>query len=132
MFFRKCVRWLVLVFFISGLLAACGHSSIQIGFVENNISKHWTAHYTTFSGTKATSLNANEGQVLVLDYDVHVTKGILNIKLTDPYDEAIWEIPIDKDNADKIPINIYQDGRYTIVLTGEDAGGSWDITWVVQ
>ena len=132
MHIKKFLKWFSLVIFVGGMLSACGHTSIQVGFSENNISRQWTAHYTTFTGTKATSVNAREGQKLVLDYDVRVTKGTLNIKITDPYDETMWGVTLDKNSTDRIPINIYQDGRYTIVLTGQDAGGSWDITWDVQ
>ena len=47
MHIKKFLKWFSLVIFVGGMLSACGHTSIQVGFSENNISRQWTAHYTT-------------------------------------------------------------------------------------
>ena len=130
---KKSLKWFVLLIFACGLLAACGHSTVQIGFVQNKIGDHWNAHYNTFIGTKSTSVKASAGQTLTLNYDVTVTKGELGLKVTNPSGDSLWEVNLQDDSKDTVQIPIDQDGRYTIAITGkDDNSGSWDITWAVK
>ena len=130
---KKSLKWFVLLIFACGLLAACGHSTVQIGFVQNKIGDHWNAHYNTFIGTKSTSVKASAGQTLTLNYDVTVTKGELGLKVTNPSGDSLWEVNLQDDSKDTVQIPIDQGGRYAIAITGkDDNSGSWDITWAVK
>ena len=124
-------------FFIStilfvGLLAGCAADRVAVGMRETNLPGQWQATYTTFSGTKADTFPADAGQTLVLEYETEVDKGSLTLQVESPDDEVLWETALEEGGADTVRVALNQDGRYAIVLSGEDTGGSWDLEWEIE
>jgi NADPH:quinone reductase-like Zn-dependent oxidoreductase len=124
--------FLISIILLAGLLAACEADRVAVGMRETNLPGQWQATYTTFSGTKVDTFRADAGQSLVLDYETEVDKGSLSIQVENPDDEVLWDVAFDEGGADTIRVDLNQDGRYAIVLKGEDAGGSWDLEWELE
>lgn len=67
-----------------GLLAGCGQSQVQLGWIESNQPGHFRASYAMFSGSEVRRARAGAGETLVLQYDAKVDKGALAIRVEDP------------------------------------------------
>jgi hypothetical protein len=124
--------FLLSVMLLGGLLIACQADRVAIGMNETNLPGQWQATYTTFSGTKVDTFRADAGQTLILDYETEVEKGSLTVQVEDPDEEVLWETAFDEGGADTVRVDLNQDGRYAIVLIGEDADGSWDLEWEIE
>lgn len=124
--------FLISIILLAGLLTACEADRVAIGMRETNLPGEWQATYTTFSGTEVDTFRADAGQTLVLQYETDVEKGSLTIQVENPDDEVLWDAAFDEGDADAVTVDLNQDGRYAIVLTGEDTGGSWDLEWEIE
>lgn len=129
---EKSTLLVTLLALLATLVTGCTGDSLEIGMVETHLGDEWRASYTTFTGTKSDTFQADAGQTLVLDYEVQVEKGTLYVVLENPDDEVVWKMSLQEDNAGTPQISLEQDGRYTLRLRGEDTGGGWDLTWDIQ
>lgn len=118
------VSVLVLTVLSAALFSGC---SYYFGASTNESSGSIDASYVTFSGDKDKTINLKEGQTLVLDYTVTVKKGSLDLSVTGPDKEKLWEATFEKDGADKIQIPIKKTGDYKIIINGHDTGGGYHI-----
>lgn len=124
-----CLALSILFF---SLLTACGQSSLEVGMMETNLPGRWEARYVTFTGTKVDTIRAQAGQTLILEYNVEVDKGDLSIEVDRHEREAIWDVSLQEDADDTVQIALDQDGPYTIVVEGDNAGGSFEFSWELK
>lgn len=124
--------FLISIILLAGLLTACEADRVAVGMRETNLPGQWQATYTTFSGTEVDTFSVDAGQTLVLEYETEVEKGSLTIQVENPDDEVLWDTSFDEGDADTVRVDLEQDGRYAIVLIGEDTGGSWDLEWEIE
>jgi len=115
-----------------GLLSGCKQSSVAIGWVASQRPGHWEASYTTFTGSKIASVPTDAGEALTLEYTAEVDKGSLIIEVQDPDDEVLWDVTLRENAAEIIELRLDQDGRHAIVVRGDDAGGSFVLSWEVR
>ena len=131
---KALLIWLFMALVIGGLMAACGEgqSRLVVGMRENHFPGHWQASYTKLIGTKTDRFQAKAGETLNLGYDVQVDKGMLTLQVENPDDDVVWEVALESDEAESVEVNLEQDGRYALRITGEDTSGGWDLAWNVR
>jgi hypothetical protein len=110
---KALLIWLFMALVIGGLMAACGEgqSRLVVGMRENHFPGHWQASYTKLIGTKTDRFQAKAGETLNL---------------------VVWEVALESDEAESVEVNLEQDGRYALRITGEDTSGGWDLAWNVR
>jgi hypothetical protein len=117
---------------VLGLLAACGQCKLQFGWVASNRPGCFEANYATFSGSEVRSLRVDAGEMLVFEYSARVTEGALTISVEGPEDEILWVVSLDEDSADAMELPVEPGGHYSVVVCGDSAGGSFDLSWKVE
>jgi hypothetical protein len=130
--YKRTTMWLAIALLLASLVAACGQSSLEIGMVETRLPGRWQASYVTFTGTKVDTIQAQAGQTLMLEYDVQVDKGDLSMEVSRDDREAVWDMSFQEDAKDAVEVALDQDGPYTISLAGDNAGGSFDLSWALR
>jgi hypothetical protein len=130
---RKRKVWLLLAALLLGvLLVSCGYSSIEIGMMGTHLPGNWQASYSTFTGRKTDTFQADAGQTLNLKYDVQVNKGTLDLQVEDPDNQVIWQRTLQVDQSDTVHISLEKTGHYSLLINGRGTGGSWDLKWNVE
>lgn len=127
--YRRKAVWAAIALVLVGLVAACGQSSVEVGMVETNLPGRWEASYSTFTGTKVDSVRAQAGETFLLDYEVEVNKGDLSIEIRHSGDGSLWDVSLQEDANDRVELDLEQDGPYTIAIEGDNAGGSFSLSW---
>lgn len=130
--YTKKALFVTLILLVAGLVIGCKADSVEVGMVETHLGNEWHANYTTFSGTKADTFRADAGQTLVVEYDVVVEEGMLDIQVENPDGEVDWKVALEDDDVDTVQVPLEREGRYTLRIRGESTGGGWDLTWEVQ
>jgi hypothetical protein len=112
------------------LLAACGQSKLQVGWVGTSTANQFSYRYETFTGTERKSIRLTAGETLPLTYAVEVDKGALTLAVQNPDGETLWEETFEEaDGGETIELSAEQTGTYTLLVQGENTGGSFDVTW---
>lgn len=107
-------------------------TTIRLGWLESNLSGHFSASYVTFTGRESRWVQANAGETLALTYDVEVTKGTLAIKVEAPDDRVLWDGSFSEDVQGSVELALEQDGRHSIVVDGDSTGGSFRLSWELE
>lgn len=126
---RKFILLLALIVLLLGCQAV---SNVRVGWVEMSDLDSMSATYATFDGTEARSIGVEAGQNVALTYEATAERGTLTMQMVSPDDEIVWEETITEGDSGTAVVTAEQDGRYRLVLVGEDTGGSFDVTWEVQ
>lgn len=126
------VRWMAMALLLAGLLAACGQSTIEIGMLENHLPGRWEASYTTFSGAKIDRIRAEAGETLVLEYEVQVDKGDLSLRVDQPGGEPLWNLTVREDAQNTVQLPIEEAGTYSLIIEGDNTGGSFTLSWQLE
>ena len=126
------VLLLLLVFTLGACDAWEGGSTVEIGMVENSGFNNTEARFETLRGRKVRQETLSTGETLVLDYDVTVDKGTLTLMVEDPSGESVWETEVTDSAADQVEIVAAEAGNYDIIVEGDDAGGSYDLSWTLE
>ncbi len=129
---KNLLRWVLPLLLLTVLLTACGHSSVALAMRETHILDRWKASYSSFTGVKTHTLQADAGQSLALTYDVQVDEGTLSLQVKNADGELVWEEVMQVARADTVNVPTEQTGRYTILIQGEQTSGSWDVNWRLQ
>lgn len=106
-------------------------ANVQIGMVESSGLNSTQARFRTLTGRKTWGEQLASGDSLVLEYEAEIEKGSLTLQVESPEDEVIWERTLTEgeDAADQIELNASENGTYTIAVTGDGAGGSYELAW---
>lgn len=116
-------------------LGACDEfertSNVQIGMIENSGLNSSQARFQTLSGRKAWRENVDAGNTLTLDYEAEVEKGSLTLQIENPEDEVVWERQLQAGDSvnDQEELVAPESGTYTILIVGDGAGGSYELSW---
>jgi hypothetical protein len=109
------------------------NSEIKIGWAEFSDLNSIKCSYSMFTGTEGRIIRAEEGDRIQLNYSVTVSKGSIEIEVRDPAGGILWKHKFEKGSfADSLNIRINQSGWYRVIVKGENAGGSFDISWKVK
>jgi hypothetical protein len=111
------------------LLTSC--SSTKIGWVEMNYGNDFEASYQLFDGEERERIQLDAGDSFSLSYEVDVDDGALTIQFADPDGDAIWEETFMEDEEDVFDFTAKASGRYSLIVTGDKAEGSFDFSWDV-
>jgi hypothetical protein len=111
------------------LLTSC--SSTKIGWVEMNYGNDFEASYQLFDGEERERIQLDAGDSFSLSYEVDVDDGALTIQFVDPDGDAIWEETFMEDEEDVFDFTAKASGRYSLIVTGDKAEGSFDLSWDV-
>ena len=123
---------LIMAVLLLALAVGCGQSRTQIGWVESNLPGSFAASYVSFSGSEVRTVRANAGETLVLQYAADVHKGTLGVMVEAPDGEMLWHMSLDEDAEDMVDFPVEQAGRYSIIVRGDGAAGSFDLSWEVE
>jgi hypothetical protein len=115
------------------LMVGCNanHSSnsdinIDIQFGQNGrIAKI----YDIFNGIERGSLEVENGQRICFEYEAIVQMGSLTIKWLDPSGVVVWEKVLSEGASGTEEIVSESHGSYSIIIQGQDTGGSFNVTW---
>ncbi len=92
---------------------------------------HIDYRYRSFSGLVRQETTITEGQTLEVTYAADVTKGSLEMEVKDAAGVDLWRVNVPKQQQtqDTARVVAPRTGSYQVVVTGLDAGGSFDISW---
>ena len=92
--------------------------------------------YRNFAGLVRQETGLEQGQALELTYEAEVTKGSLAMEVVDPDGTEVWRVNLPKgrqtDGRIVAEVSVPESGPYQVVVTGLDAGGSFDLSWQVR
>jgi plastocyanin len=125
----KARSFLLVLLTISAMLAGCTGMSVRLGWHGSSSAASKSARYETFTGVERATIRAEAGQTITLTYDGEVNKGTLALALDAPDGTTLWEETFEEDAADTVTLTAPDGGRYTLRVTGDDTGGSFDISW---
>lgn len=123
---------ILLVGLTIAMLVGCARSTIKIGWSGTSRPGVKAYSYTTFNGREKSTFRAEEGEMIVLDYEVTVDKGSLTLRVENPDGESLWEESFEEDGEDSVEISVDTSGRHQIVIVGNDTGGSFDLSWEIE
>jgi hypothetical protein len=107
--------------------------SVRVGYVGSNIGNHSDFSYTTFTGTDVNTFSVNDGETLTLNYDVEMDKGVLTISLLEKQSgNLVWDKSFETSEVDQVSFEDLASGKYQIYFEGQDAGGGYDVEWVIE
>lgn len=109
-------------------ISACS-TSLRVGWFSRNLPTQTTASYNTFTGTERRQIEVDAGDEVVLDVQSEVTKGDLNIRILEPDKDVLKRIETNRDR--EYTFEAEESGNYWVVITGDNAGGSYEIQWDV-
>jgi hypothetical protein len=78
------------------------------------------------------AIRAKAGQEIDLTYDVEVEKGSLTLAVEGPDGQTVWEETYRESASDSLALTAPEEGHYTLVVTGDETGGSFDISWQAE
>lgn len=92
---------------------------------------HINYRYRSFSGLVRQETTVTEGQTLEVTYAADVTKGSLEMEVKDAAGTDLWRVNVPTQQRTKGTGRVVapHTGSYQVVVTGLDAGGSFDISW---
>jgi hypothetical protein len=95
--------------------------------------EHGEHRYATFAGLAREQTPATAGQVIALRWTADVTKGSLEMEVKDAQGRILWrvDVPAHQTRRGTALIRATQTGQYQIIVTGLEAGGSFDVSWPV-
>ena len=111
------------------LLCSCVTTNgTRIGWSSSLRSTEYSATYSLFDGTASVPINIRENQV-AFTYRAEVSKGSLSIALQDPQGQGLWHTTLKGNATGNRVLSTPRTGSYTLVVGGQNTGGSFDILW---
>lgn len=121
----KLISLLILAMVI--VITGCDRRLLYIGTNDTNEIK---ATFKLFSGNEGRNIKLKQEDILNIKYTSEVTSGKLLIQLFDPEGKLVNDF---KTNAsDDVEVKAEQSGYYRIKVIGEDASGSFDVSFSVK
>lgn len=107
-------------------------SNLRIGFVGSNYGDHMNYSYTRFNGREVNRVNVDGSDVLILQYDVNVELGSLELRVLDDLDEVIWHERYEQAINDQAQIDVTGSDRVRLEVIGHDTEGHFDLSWTTD
>lgn len=108
------------------------NSEIKVGWVEFSDLDSIKCSYSMFTGTEERIIKVEIGDCILLNYNITVDKGSIEIGVRDPAGDVLWKHRFEKSFASSVKIRANQSGWHKVVIRGENAGGSFDVSWKVE
>lgn len=132
---RLTIVFLLIVTLSLGACNSLGNlSRFEVGMIEFGGINQARASFGTLIGRKLWHESLEAGEALVLDFSAEINKGGLTIQIVSPEGSVIWELDLKEgDRVDSsVELVANDSGRYSIVVWGRKAGGSYDLSWRVE
>ena len=124
MAFKKTV---ILILGFVFLLAGCSRGSyVTVKSVENNTASSMSMRYEKFSGTKARTVNLDDGE-LSIEVAVVTESGSLDLTITDTNGKNYYT-GTDMETSAFI-VRLDSPGKYVITLNADNHKGSYSVSW---
>jgi hypothetical protein len=101
----------------------------RLGFAGVNIPGHMAASYQYLDDTIDSHITVDEGETLVLEYELRSEEGELLLDIQDPQGEQLMRL--EGNEAGRAEIEAPFTGTYRLVVYGEETRGEYDIRWDV-
>jgi hypothetical protein len=101
----------------------------RLGFAGVNIPGHMAASYQYLDDTIDSHITVDEGETLVLEYELRSEEGELLLDIQDPQGEQLMRL--EGNEAGRAEIEAPFTGTYRLVVHGEETRGEYDIRWDV-
>ena len=107
--------------------------SRRAGWVGTSRANQMAYSYTTFTGTEKAKVRVEAGRTIVLAYAARVNKGALTLRVQSPSKTTIWQTELSQDiEEQEVEITPTESGPCNILVTGEETGGSFALSWSVR
>ncbi len=130
------------IFNMAILLAACisksgsnekgSSSEVRIGVVGIKSPGRMNFKFQTFTGKETSPVILEAGQTMRINYQAALNKGRITLELHDPAAQVVWQKILPQPGQDQTEVTAYKNGEYTLIAIGQDAGGSFDLYWLVK
>ncbi|HOB15592.1 MAG TPA: hypothetical protein PK894_00765 [Defluviitoga sp.] len=127
--------FLTIVFVSFFMFTGCEQQGkISIGMAGSKTPFRISYHFTLFSGQKDGTVRVKTEQKIIIEYKVEINDGILYIGIQSPSHEIIWESIFDGDQSETntVEIDAVEKGTYNIIIKGQEAKGSFDVSWKTE
>lgn len=108
------------------ILTACTE---QVMWSGNSYPGNMDASFKYFNGPQDMPFKLNEGDTVTFTYDSKVDKGSLSIKIVDPDNKTVKELPSNQKGTEEIKAE--KGGNYKVIITGNKTSGSYDVKWKI-
>lgn len=100
--------------------------SLKVGFVTNTIKNGMSASFARFDGEETKKINLDQGDQLVISYELKTESGTLKIQIVDAENETVFS---ETGASGEFELLAEETQDYEIQVLGEKAKGSYLITW---
>jgi hypothetical protein len=116
------------------MLTGCDKSRISVGMIGNKMPSRISYHFHLFSGQKNGTVKVKNEQIINIEYEVEINDGSLSIGLQNPSKEIIWESNFTEGHSETNTVEVTADkeGKYKIIIKGQKAKGSFNVSWKVK
>jgi hypothetical protein len=101
----------------------------RLGFAGINVPGHMAASYQYLDDTIDSHITVDEGETIVLEYELRSEEGELLLDIQDPQGEQLMRL--EGNEAGRAEIEAPFTGTYRLVVHGEETRGEYDIRWNV-
>lgn len=84
------------------------------------------------SGVSRGEFLAAPGEVIALQYLARLHAGSLSIAVRAPDGVATWRVVLADDGGDRVALPVGKAGRYAVLVEGQGADGSVNVSWEVR
>lgn len=127
---KKIIILMVVISLITVAFTGCSKfSGTAIMKAGNTNSEKMEYKYKYLNGTHSASFHMKEGTKVLIEYDVVVEEGSLDIIVRKDDEEAIWEVNIKEDTKDSVELTFDDEGKYKILAVGNKTKGRFKITY---
>ncbi|MFC2042921.1 hypothetical protein ACFLUA_02075 [Chloroflexota bacterium] len=134
-FYKSHIK-LFLTLSIAVLMIGCNFIPSVISDLRMNIQigqiGRIARHFDTYNGVESRGLDVESDQRISFDYEAVVYKGSLVFKCLDPSGLVVWEMFISESASGTDEFVSESPGRYTLIVDGQRAAGSFNIAWEVE
>jgi len=124
---------ILIIILLSIILSACELDKLKFGEVRmmygNNAAGRISYDISTFTGTESGEFEAETGEVISFTYSIELDKGALVIEWQDPHGEVIWHKTFEESEIGEDEFEILSAGTYRVFVSGDGAGGKFDVLW---
>jgi hypothetical protein len=101
----------------------------RVGFAGINVPGHMEARYQYLDDTIDSQITVNEGDTIVLDYELHSAEGRLVLDIIDPSGNRLMQMEGNEEGRAEIEAPF--EGTYQMIVRGDETRGSYDLRWDV-
>jgi hypothetical protein len=101
----------------------------RIGFAGIHVPGHMEARYQYLDDTIESQITVDEGDTIVLEYELHTAEGQLVLEIFNPNGERLMRMEGNEEGRAEIEAPF--SGTYQMVVQGDETRGSYNLSWNV-